>query len=217
MRKFISTIGAASAALVALAQPAMAAEPPILSLNLFRGDSNGNCADTVPGSGCSPIGVTAAGGLSNPFLNNTGNKEISLAPGSYYLFGNPWAGTEFMTQGSAISVFLRLSTGDNPVGHSLLLIGNSKVPDLSIAGQTIFDFEPYGIKISTTGITNADRVSFGYPPAAFAADGREDFVLLLTYGVTSAVPEPAAWGMMIAGMGFAGAALRRRKASVRFA
>ncbi len=32
----------------------------------------------------------------------------------------------------------------------------------------------------------------------------------LTYAVNGAVPEPATWGMMIAGLGLAGAALRRR-------
>jgi hypothetical protein len=210
MRKLGLMIAAAVAVAALAVQPAAAAS--ILSINLFRGDSNGNCADTTAGSGCSPIGVTQASGLTNPFLNDVASKEIVLSPGSYYLFGNPFAGTNFMTQGSAISTFIRVSTDGAPAGHSLFLIGNSVVPDLSVAGTTLFNFAQYGIKITTTGITGADRMSFGYPPNAFAADGNTDFVLRLDYLVPgAAVPEPAAWAMMITGFGLAGAALRRRR------
>ncbi|CAN7294621.1 PEPxxWA-CTERM sorting domain-containing protein [Phenylobacterium sp. LjRoot164] len=206
MRKL--NLAAAAAALVLAAQPAAAATP-LLSINLYHGDSNGNCADTRPGSGCSPIGVTAIGGTANPFLNDTATKAISLAPGSYYLFGNPYAGTNFMTQGAVISSMITVGAGD--AGSSYLMMGNTLVPDLSVAGVTLFDFAKYGVKISTTGLT-ADRMSFGYPPGAFKPDGATDFVLRLDYLVPgSAVPEPATWAMMIAGFGLAGATLRRRR------
>ncbi|HVK41736.1 MAG TPA: PEPxxWA-CTERM sorting domain-containing protein [Phenylobacterium sp.] len=212
MRKLSSMIAAAMAASVLIVQPAAAAVP-ILSINLFRGDSNGNCEDTVSGTGCSPLGVTQAGGLANPFLNDLNSKEISLVPGSYYLFGNPFAGTNFMTEGSAISAFIRVSTGGASVGDSYLLMGNSTVPDLSVAGTTLFDFSQYGIKITTTGVTGADRMSFGYPPGAFAPDGAADFVLRLDYFVPgAAVPEPATWAMMVSGFALAGYGLRRKAA-----
>jgi hypothetical protein len=207
MRKL--NFAAAAAALVLAAQPAAAATP-LLSINLYHGDSNGNCADTRPGSGCSPIGVTAAGALDNPFLNDTANKSISLAPGSYYLFANPYAGANFMSQGAIISAML---TVDNGAGGAFLMLGNATVPDLSVAGVTLFNFANYDERITTTGITTADRMSFGYPPGAFKPDGNTDFVLRLDYLVpSSAVPEPATWAMMIAGFGLAGAALRRRRA-----
>ncbi|MET0309865.1 MAG: PEPxxWA-CTERM sorting domain-containing protein [Sphingomonas sp.] len=215
MRKTISTMVAAAGATLtaqaAMATPAPAPTPAptIVSVNLFHVDSNGNCEDTIARSGCSPLGVTQAGGIANPLLNNMNDKTIALGSGSYYLFGNPFAGTSFMTPGQTISIFLRLSTG-------VLLIDTKVVPDLSVAGRILFDFSPYGITLSTTGITSADRMSFGNPPTAFKGDGNADFVLLLRSGVT-AVPEPAAWGLLIGGMGFAGAALRRRKAGAQLA
>jgi hypothetical protein len=212
MRKL--NLAAAAAAFGLAALPAAAATP-LLSINLFHGDSNGNCADTRPGSGCSPIGVTQVGGLANPFLNDTATKAVSLAPGSYYLFANPYAGTNFMTQGAGLGAMITVSTGGAVGGDSYLMIGNATVPDLSVAGVTLFDFANYGVKITTTGITGADRMSFGYPPSAFAPDGNADFVLRLDYLVPSAaVPEPAAWAMMIAGFGLAGSALRRRRTAV---
>ena len=138
MRKSGLMIAAVAAGTLA-AQAAAAATGPILSLNVFSRDSTGNCADTLGGSGCSPLGVTLAGGVTNPFLNNLGDKSISLASGaSYYLFGNPWAGTSFMTGGAPISLFLTLP-GDLP-GSSRLLIDNDTVPDLSVAGLTLFEF-----------------------------------------------------------------------------
>jgi len=208
MRKLSLMTAAAMAMSFLLAQPASAT---IKSINLFSGDSTSNCEDTIGGSGCSPLGLTLAGGVTNPLLNNTSTKAISLEPGSYYIFGNPYAGTSFMTQGSAISIFLRMS---DPDGHDRLLIGNSTVPNLATAGVTVFNFAAYGIKIVTTGITTADRMSFGYPPGAFASDGNTDFVLRLDYLVPeTVVPEPATWALMIGGFGLAGLGLRRRSAA----
>jgi hypothetical protein len=40
---------------------------------------------------------------------------------------------------------------------------------------------------------------------------------LTVSGSANAVPEPAAWGMMIGGFGLAGMAMRRRRASLRYA
>lgn len=191
----------------------VSATVPILSLNLFSGSSTDNCEDTIPGSGCSPLGITAAGSLTNPFLNNIGTKAISLLPGSYYLFGNPYSGTNFMTQGSAITLWGTLLNGPDKPGYSTLVVGTSIVPDLSVAGITVFDLEAYGIKVTTTGITDVDRMSFGNPPRAFAPDGNMDFVLRLDYLVStpSAVPEPATWAMLMIGFFLTGTGLRRRK------
>lgn len=47
----------------------------------------------------------------------------------------------------------------------------------------------------------------------FGVQGSGTFTIL----PTAAVPEPATWGMMIAGFGLAGAAMRRRRATIAFA
>jgi len=185
-------------------QPAMAATT-IVSLNIFHQDSQGICADTNATAFCSPIGVTQAGSLANPFLNNLSNKTVNLAEGSYYLFANPDAGTNYMTQGNTVTLFLQLST-------NVLLVKNAIVPDLSVAGTTIFSDSFNNISITTTGITNADRMGFGGPAVAFAGDGRPDYALLLRYGVVApAVPEPSTWAMMLGGVALTGYALRRRR------
>ncbi|MBN8818484.1 MAG: PEP-CTERM sorting domain-containing protein [Sphingomonas sp.] len=60
-----------------------------------------------------------------------------------------------------------------------------------------------------------------YVAAAFSNSSSNDSFKVsgITYTATPAVPEPATWGMMICGLGLAGAAMRRRKAnaSVSFA
>ena len=66
--------------------------------------------------------------------------------------------------------------------------------------------------------SNGDLSGVGGPPLTYGAgvtDGREvlDYVTL----DVASVPEPATWAMMIGGFGLAGAALRRRRATVRFA
>jgi hypothetical protein len=54
--------------------------------------------------------------------------------------------------------------------------------------------------------------------AGTQANGVETYNLdNLTFGTGAAVPEPAAWGMMIGGFGLAGAAMRRRVSKVRYA
>ena len=66
-----------------------------------------------------------------------------------------------------------------------------------------------------TGADGLLRIEFSdeYDDIRNGVDGRwQSGTITLTYNpVTSAVPEPAAWAMMIAGFGIVGATLRRRK------
>ncbi len=198
MTRNISLLAALGLAL-SLPQLAQAAPVTITSLAYIH-DQVPNCEDTTPASLCAPVGVTLFGATTNPFLNDIATKAINLGTGSYYTFGNPFAGTDFMIPGDAITALIGLSDGST-------LTDTVIVPDLSVAGVIMFDFADAGISIVTTGIIGADRMSFGEPPTAFAPDGNPDYALRLDY-----VPEPATWALMLLGSGLAGAALRRRRA-----
>lgn len=105
----------------------------------------------------------------------------------------------------------------------------------------------FALSISTDGVTYSQVLTdtlargTGQPLAAqdFAFDGVARYVRLnvlnnyaqgtiyerdyatglseVRFTGTAAVPEPATWALMIAGFGFTGAALRRRRTAVRFA
>lgn len=67
--------------------------------------------------------------------------------------------------------------------------------------------------ISFTGLGGAQAVAFSVTTGPDNTDALLDNVTLNTV-VSTAVPEPGIWALMIAGFGAAGAALRRRRASV---
>jgi hypothetical protein len=184
-----------------LLAPASQATVTITSLIYFHPTTVPDCEDTISLSACAPVGVTVAGATNNPFLNDLATKAINIGPGHYYTFGNPYAGTDFMIKGDSLTAQLTLSNGAT-------LTQTVLVPNLSTAGVMMFDFAD-GISIFTTGITGADRMSFGNPPGAFAPDGNPDYVLQLAF-----VPEPANWTLMLMGFGAVGAVLRGRRRTV---
>jgi hypothetical protein len=150
--------------------------------------------------------VTNSGATTNPFLNNTSTKAINLGYGSYYTFGTPYGGTDFMIQGDGITAKIVLSNGTS-------LSSTTTVPDLSIAGTTMFDFAASGVSIVTTGITGANRMSFGYPPGAFTPGGYSDFVLELNY--FAPIPEPTTWTIMLTGLPCLGGVMHSRRRGSR--
>jgi hypothetical protein len=192
----------AFALVLSFAQSGRAAPVTIVSLSYIHLTSATDCEDTIPGDPCSAIGVTNSGATTNPFLNNTSTKAINLGHGSYYTFGIPYGGTDFMIQGDSITAKVVLSNGTS-------LSNTTTVQDLSIAGTPMFDFAASGVSIVTTGITGADRMSFGYPPGAFTPGGYSDFVLELDYFVP--IPEPATWTMMLAGLLCLGGVMHSRR------
>ncbi|WP_253717023.1 PEPxxWA-CTERM sorting domain-containing protein [Sphingomonas sp. AP4-R1] len=98
---------------------------------------------------------------------------------------------------------INLSTAfnyDPAAGNLLLTIYN---PGLSSDGTAYFDAD------INNGITNMRYSAYPY-------DSNRGLVTGFNEGA-SAVPEPASWAMMIGGFGLVGAAMRRRRVSVRFA
>lgn len=195
-------LGLAFAIALSFPQLGRAAPATIVSLSYIHPASATDCEDTVPGDQCSAIGVTNSGATTNPFLNNTSTKAINLGYGSYYTFGIPYGGTDFMIQGDSITANIVLSNGTS-------LSSTTTVPDLSIAGTTLFDFAAAGASIVTTGISGADRMSFGYPPGAFTPGGYSDFVLELDYVVP--ISEPTSWTIMLTGLLCLGGVMHGRR------
>jgi MYXO-CTERM domain-containing protein len=161
----------------------------------------GGCVTTTPDI-CAPIGVTLAGSVANPFLNETNTKAIDLSEGSYYTFNEPFFGT-----GSPLIVTIGLS-------DSTTLFQTVVVPDTSVAGNTGVHFTGAAdILITTTGLA-ADRMSLGYAPGAFNPSGANDTVFQLAYSEgSSSVPEPATLLMPLVGL--ATLALVRRRSAPR--
>ncbi|KQT31941.1 hypothetical protein ASG29_08710 [Sphingomonas sp. Leaf412] len=72
----------------------------------------------------------------------------------------------------------------------------------------------------TFGFTGIDLVNFsisGGTPSGLSGSGNYFGVDDLQLAASSGVPEPATWALMIMGFGAAGAALRRKKATVSYA
>lgn len=90
---------------------------------------------------------------------------------------------------------------------------NATLPSVAVGGGVPFNL-PFGfVRMSFTASQNGSL-------RAFAETGSADNIgpVIDSFSLSIAgVPEPATWGMMILGFGFAGGAMRARKRSVRFA
>ncbi len=166
----------------------------------------GGCVTTVV-DGCAPIGLTAGGSLTNPFLNDLNTKAIDLSTGTYYTFSDP-----FFAQGDSVEIvatFTNNVTIDSTIVMPDLTTGANSILDVSQGGETLL--------LQTTGL-GADRISFGYAPSSFQTDGIDDTILQLTFSEAPVVdpippamsPEPASIGL-IAVAGMAALLLRRRR------
>jgi hypothetical protein len=70
--------------------------------------------------------------------------------------------------------------------------------------------------VSSSGVTSVTLASV-QPANAFMWPSANNLILGGQADVTTAVPEPASWAMMIAGFGLIGSAMRRRRAVISFA
>ncbi|HMI19116.1 MAG TPA: PEPxxWA-CTERM sorting domain-containing protein [Sphingomonas sp.] len=152
--------------------------------------------------------------------------------------GSPLSATLYLTTSdvlNSIGGYDILSASGTVDGSAVTgLVVNPNQPNLGLVASFFFDNVLYtsGPGLSEAGFvvsTSALTINFGYSGGYYAisADGSTH---VNTHGQTvfntkfstgdgslSAVPESASWAMMVAGFGMAGAAMRRRRPTVRFA
>lgn len=191
-----------------------------------------------------PVGVTATSTFNNGFYTPQNLINGSGLSGGLHsnFFGDMW-----MTDLGASKASLTFDLGGvfNLSGASLWQFNfGTNTPVISTLDRGVKEFR---LLTSLDGVTYAEAFSGtlarsldGSPVAAqdFAFSGAASFVRLdilnnYTQGTIyerdeasglsevrfsgAAVPEPATWAMMIGGFAMVGAAMRRRKISVRFA
>ena len=168
----------------------------------------------VMNSFCTPGWFGCSGGDDSHTVDNSGNVDILVF--------------QFNKVVTVDKIGL-VSFGDTDINYA---IGSTTTPfsgTLSIPNYAAFN-ALFGTTILSNGSgsdenrdINPNNLSGNlfYVAAAFSNSGSNDSFKVsgITYTATPAVPEPATWGMMICGLGLAGAAMRRRKAnaSVSFA
>ena len=143
-------------------------------------------------------GVTGMTGVENGTLlfSSTVGATISQTVNNFFQFADGMGGNFSFTPTSVTTRTFAVNPGVTS-SISLFLLGNTSD---ATAG---FDPTPTSLTLSlnsTGGSPFSSSETLAIPPA----------------GLTSAVPEPASWGMMIGGLGMVGGALRRRKRAVRF-
>lgn len=153
---------------------------------------------------------TTTGLTARPAYGSTGNYGAVLNGGSYTVAFGPTNLFSFVLGSLDAFNSLTLNFAD---GTSQLLTGGNIINDMT--------FDAGNRTSAETNGTVSYQVTSGalLTGATFRSSGGNSFEFdnLATGGV-GAVPEPAAWAMMIVGFGLVGGALRRRtKTTVRYA
>ena len=198
MRRFTSRLMITAAAITTCAAlPAMAQTAQNINYSLtgtFAGTINGNSFNSV----ASLLGI---GNESNPTGSLTSFQ--AMIGGSTYTATNPIA---FFNNGQGTAGFTNNSGNGGDIfdfiGVSSSFNGTSNLTPTSVTNAfpniTYPSFVSNGGTVAFTGGTNLI-----FSAAITAAP-------IVTPPVTTAVPEPATWAMMILGMGAVGYAMRRR-------
>lgn len=138
------------------------------------------------------------------------NKAVNLSAGvlSPYQVATSAADNDaFVTYGNLANAF-QASPAAVSLGNALSVANNANgknvAGNLASGNSTAFNLPDVYANVWIVGAARS-----GYNAIDRGADG---FKLKSVTAVAQAVPEPATWGMMILGMGLAGATLRRRRA-----
>ena len=219
---FASTLKTIAAATLLAVLPVSAAHAVILT-NLYN-------------TGVDGAGVALAGGdgVVDPHYTVTSSGLAGISPGDpTYTYKHPayvadsatskwisYSGNPFISSGSfSVSTTFDL-TGYDPTTAAISglwgvdnegeIFLNGVTTGITLTGVVVANFDQlHAFSINTGFIAGINTLTFGVfdagPPAAVRADG-----LVLSANPLAAVPEPAAWALMIAGFVMVGASMRRR-------
>jgi hypothetical protein len=171
---------------------------------LVKGSDYTNCCNVVAAGSSSAALANHFATFGAGQTDNLGQylyQTVDLKPGSYTL-GFDWGAIQG-TQSLQVSIF--------DFASNAFIFDNASNLISQTGGQNLDTlFATHSISFSTKG----GLLGFGFSnqnSQTFNVDGFLDNVTL------SAVPEPTTWAMMILGLGFVGAGLRRQRMTVRFA
>lgn len=149
-------------------------------------------------------GISASGTVTVdetiPFTNPYSCPTCASGPG--YLM----TGISGFINGDAI-------TGVAPIGS---IAGNTNL--LYPTSNPLLDWGDVGFTTATTFYNTFDATFAGHPGYYVIIGNGGTYDHPVTFALSTAVPEPASWGLMLGGFGLVGSALRsRREAAVTFA
>lgn len=152
-------------------------------------------------------------GTINSSITNPGGGNVSN-PGAWTLLGSFSNVVGFGTASAQPGGIVDFNTADLALAANSIygLYITQTVANAGIGSGVRFTNSVLGSIVASDSnltIQNSRGATFAF--AGISGNGRS-FNGSLTYTVNAAVPEPASWGLMIAGLGLAGAALRRRSA-----
>jgi hypothetical protein len=177
--------------------------------------------------GCTPI-VAQAGPIVEANCNSVASPAGCLFQGNINDNPNPANANSYKNAEALYNLFNDTHPSANPDITLNFLFSTSITPGLITGGGTSSgtwslpgyqvdfiavkaadNFVLYQINAASSGSWNTFNIPYNNNP--------HELSHIVFFGREGAVPEPAAWGMLIGGFGLAGAAMRRRRVAVRFA
>lgn len=201
--------------LVAVSSPALA----VTSINYSAGSGSLPADVTVfqdfeafmpgtPGASIGPNAFVFSGSVdgqaARPAFGSTGNYATVQTGGSYSVTFGPTSTFSFVLGSLDTYNTLRLTYADNSFQD---YIGGQIINDLTFPSGNQISGETNGVV--TYRVTSGAKLT----GATFTSSQNSFEFDNLAVG---AVPEPAAWAVMLGGFGMMGAAVRRRRTQVRF-
>jgi PEP-CTERM motif len=162
-----------------------------------------------------PIGVTVAGGTSNPFINpvnaatNLPFNPLSIPNGSYFLF---FGGESFFPYYGGGGYNSRLTVGFSDGTFTTVYLPGEIASFFATSNPIPHDGDQ-SIILSSVGNTSVDRVGTFY---TLEPNQVPDFILSFSnVPAGSTAPEPATGGMVVGTFGLLAWAWRKRARTVR--